>query len=1071
MGMQLTEGQAVNLAGTIQDRRVRHRRDGSAMALAKLIVEGDDDHVPVVWWQASSAPPDGSHVRMKGRIREFKGTLQLHAAETSVDWSSSGEEGSLSCIAAFYRACVEAEAEMKLHLRPDGKAHIVLDDTVSPMHETLSFTKASPHWEWLQAYRKACGQALLAGWPLVIGKGPGRSGLVLSPLLFAQAELELSDGIWKLLTPGAGVDLNPFALGLLGLDEEACSVLVTEVGASVEVEESETLARRTHAILKVLESQGVEGLEDLDPAALSPRPTGKGIHNAGVVMTASADTRIVGKLIGDLEEVANYPELISSGPAAVLLGQMPAAHAPMPEPHPTIALSSLSQDRAIHSAMENELTVVTGPPGTGKSQVLVNVVAAAVARGETVLFASKNNQAVNVVVGRLRSTSPSSIVIRAGAAAERSKMSESIKGVLSSRPRDVDSVGVRDAWKTVERSLHEMYRSLGERRALETELSACESALTAILDRLPPDISGEVDLQQLDTALADTCRALESFGDRLWWFGRKRRHRRRLAHAREALHRISDILGKRREEVEACLSAVDERPVRTLAPRRAFRSIEEVARDLLDSVEPRRRRHEIRTRLSELPCEFQLEDRLFELGRARLEAGRRLLDARWHEVRHESPEARKAALQLSSSIERMADQSGDGQNEAFQAIPSALPALPVWAVSNMSARTNLPLKPGLFDLVVIDEASQCDIASALPLLVRGKRALIIGDPQQLIHITSLGRGRERSIARQSGLTDAQIVEFSYTDKSCFALASSRVPLDPLLLDLHFRSHPAIIGFSNQRFYDGALKLCCDSAAPEGMRAVQWINVVGESRRGHDGRSRMNEAEAQEVVRIVVDDLAAYKNGLSVGIVTPYVAQKRRIQELVDKKLTPDERENLLVDTAHKFQGDERDVMYFSPVIDRTLSASEVRFAANSNLVNVAVTRACRRLVIVGDSVACRAHHNTLRALADYVLPLQESGFQSPLELDLFKALQKEGIVAQAGVTVGGHRLGLAIEHNGTLLDIECDGAPFRADEDGDAAHDHVVEAAGWSVMRFSARTLKHDPQACLREILKRIASH
>ena len=291
--MQLTEGQSVSLAGTIQGRQVHCLKDGTAIARAKLIVEGDDDHVPVVWWQASSAPPDGSRVRIKGRVKEFKGTLQLHAAETSVDWSSSGEEGSLSCIAAFYRACVEAEAAMKLHLRPDGKAHIVLDDTVSPMHETLSFTKASPHWEWLQAYRKASGQVLLAGWPLVIGKNPGRRDLVLSPLLFVQAELELWGDIWRLLTPGTGVDLNPFAVGLLGLEEEACDVLVAEVAASVEVEESETLARRAHAILKVLESQGVEGLEDLDPAALSPTPTGKGIHNAGVVMTASADTRII----------------------------------------------------------------------------------------------------------------------------------------------------------------------------------------------------------------------------------------------------------------------------------------------------------------------------------------------------------------------------------------------------------------------------------------------------------------------------------------------------------------------------------------------------------------------------------------------------------------------------------------------------------------------------------------------------------------------------------------------------------------------------------------------------------
>ena len=61
---------------------------------------------------------------------------------------------------------------------------------------------------------------------------------------------------------------------------------------------------------------------------------------------------------------ADYPELISKGPASVLLGQAPAPDVPLPEPHPTIALSSLWQDQAVHSAMANEFTVVTGPPGT-----------------------------------------------------------------------------------------------------------------------------------------------------------------------------------------------------------------------------------------------------------------------------------------------------------------------------------------------------------------------------------------------------------------------------------------------------------------------------------------------------------------------------------------------------------------------------------------------------------------------------------------------------------------------------------------------------------------------------------
>ena len=95
--------------------------------------------------------------------------------------------------------------------------------------------------------------------------------------------------------------------------------------------------------------------------------------------------------------------------------------------------------------MANDFTVVTGPPGTGKSQVLVNVVAAAVARGETVLFASRNNRAVDVMVDRLRSASPNALVVRAGNAGQRNEVADYIANALTSNPRNADPAGARQA--------------------------------------------------------------------------------------------------------------------------------------------------------------------------------------------------------------------------------------------------------------------------------------------------------------------------------------------------------------------------------------------------------------------------------------------------------------------------------------------------------------------------------------------------------------------------------------------------------------------------------------------------
>ena len=95
-------------------------------------------------------------------------------------------------------------------------------------------------------------------------------------------------------------------------------------------------------------------------------------------------------------------------------------------------------------------------------------------------------------------------------------------------------------------------------------------------------------------------------------------------------------------------------------------------------------------------------------------------------------------------------------DELFQRVGAFLPA---WAVTSLSAR-RLPLAPATYDLLVIDEASQCDIASALPLLVRAKRAVIIGDPQQLRHISRMSESEDLRALREHGLADHLLWSYS-----------------------------------------------------------------------------------------------------------------------------------------------------------------------------------------------------------------------------------------------------------------------------------------------------------------------
>lgn len=207
---------------------------------------------------------------------------------------------------------------------------------------------------------------------------------------------------------------------------------------------------------------------------------------------------------------------------------------------------------------------------------------------------------------------------------------------------------------------------------------------------------------------------------------------------------------------------------------------------------------------------------------------------------------------------------------------------------------------------------------------------------------------------------------------------------------------------------------------------------------------------------------------SIGVVTPYRAHVEIIRDLIIRRL-PDLRDSLVVDTAHRFQGDERDIIIFSPVVSRKMPTYHVAFASNLHLVNVAVTRARRRLVVVGDREACLASPGVLRDLAQYVTDLEAGNFRSPLERRLFEALIAAGIRVQTGVEAEGYQLDLAVVESDCRLDIECDGAAFHRGLRVDALRDEQLQRAGWRIVRLSGREIQRDLEGCVRRIKELLA--
>lgn len=278
------------------------------------------------------------------------------------------------------------------------------------------------------------------------------------------------------------------------------------------------------------------------------------------------------------------------------------------------------------------------------------------------------------------------------------------------------------------------------------------------------------------------------------------------------------------------------------------------------------------------------------------------------------------------------------------------------SVTSLSVKSAFPLKEELFDMLVIDEASQCDVASALPLILRAKQVVVIGDPMQLRHISRVEPEEELAIKRHLNLSGA--VHLKYADASLWDYTRNWLPwcenARPCVLENHYRCHPNIIGYSNEMFYNtltfGGLNVCTANRPNDGTpQGIIWKDIRGTQ---VNGSTNVNMAEVNEVIRAAV----AYANGnprLTIGIVTPFSAQAERINKRIPTQL----RGRIVADTVHKFQGDEKDVMIYSLVVTDNSPDGKIKWIDYKvpNLVNVAVTRAKQLLVIVGNKTYIRNH--------------------------------------------------------------------------------------------------------------------
>ncbi|MCW2900867.1 MAG: hypothetical protein JWO67_3132 [Streptosporangiaceae bacterium] len=767
------------------------------------------------------------------------------------------------------------------------------------------------------------------GYPAVTlpvrGGGNRRTTVQVAPLLIQQMELAPDEDGRDVLRPSGVPSLHTGLIAELLSEDDAADLIARWQPTWQEGNDAQML----RAVRELLEELGLPELEPLDFSALSEHSVMQtlrpGAHNAAVLLVPSGVELIATQALVDnlLQMSARTGQIPGTALDALLTGGEAEARrtaAVVVAPGPC----NESQEQVISSAMTRTLTVATGPPGTGKSEVVTAVVTTCVAAGESVLVASTNNEAVNVVAERCDAIAPG-LLMRTGNSEALEREAAKLERLLGEPAQSP-----RRGSATVAEELRSTHGLAAVQRAEAARHVDEEGRLLELLrDREERAAALGLPLPLLEGVWAsDGIAALGRWEDRARkvagtrWFGRWRRGWALAAFVAapgaglgRALPSWPAWAADRPVAPELLTALADavavEQELRELVPRHVGRDEEGLTRSRLESAGA----------LSELSAELSRAASTEVLSRARALMGQRLQALR-----------RRSGYQKSQR-NLMAHVKG-------------------WAISTHSVR-QLELAPKLFDLVVIDEASQCSIPSVLPLLFRARRALIIGDPMQLGHIPGVSPQQERQARVRAGLSAAQLEDhrLAYHVYSSYHAAAQHGE-SALLLDEHYRCHPAIADVVNGYCYAGQLQVLTDvrrqipALDPVGTAnpapVLGWMDVPhGESARGGGGQSWRNGAEA-EAVRGVVDELLArLPEDATVGVVTPFRAQKEALARVLR-----DDR--VRVGTVHAFQGGQRDVMVLSPVATLNTPPKTTHWVASQvNLWNVAVTRAKSQLITVG----------------------------------------------------------------------------------------------------------------------------
>jgi hypothetical protein len=553
-------------------------------------------------------------------------------------------------------------------------------------------------------------------------------------------------------------------------------------------------------------------------------------------------------------------------------------------------LNNLQED-AVKASLQNTLTVITGPPGTGKTQVVLNIIANAIINNQKILFASKNNKAVDNVTERFISD----YLLRVGAneiieANLKPKLDSFIHQNYSFN-KDIDKTFAKiselqkriDEINTFFKKLILLPNEIEEHKQkiknLTIDLENYKSKINSVEKNLFFDQNLEFKLNKnnINLIVNDLQKRNSNFLSRLFfkWFSQSKKLQEIVVIENQFDNSITDFINSLNPLFEngktninliinhliGLLKIYDNYVKHTVFKNNNTNNLK-IQNDNLSFKQ---------TELNWIVenkqfLELELSQKNTEFIEVSKEYVKQFINNKLSETSSAIIANFKSYL---GNIPFMDWEYSEYENACQMFIDKFLAI----SVTSLSAKKAISLSKEIFDLLVIDEASQCDIASAIPLIFRAKKIVVIGDPQQLKHITSVDKFEENYVLNHLKLSE---IKYNYVQSSLFDYAYNIANISNInsyFLKEHYRCHPKIIDFSNVFFYNNELIVKTQENQFEfGDKGIIWYDVKGTTAKDLN----FNKAEKDFVIKLGIDLLKKYPKA-EIGITTPFKDQETSLK--------------------------------------------------------------------------------------------------------------------------------------------------------------------------------------------------